>query len=164
LVRVADNAIVLKVAQRGRTETEQVIQIDDDTRFTVDQVSGTLADLEPGMRIVAVQQKASATRPERLTVTAFSEPLRGRVTKVDRTGVLLSVQTAEGTPAEITVLTDERTQVVQYTKSANGPYQVSAIPLKDLAIDTIVEVLPKTGTARRISIPLMRDQAADPAN
>ena len=70
-----------------------------------------------------------------------AEGLRGIVVKVEGTNLVIKVRQKEGEPKEVTVATDEKTEVMLDGKAAK---------LADLKPEMRVMVTPETGTAEKV--------------
>jgi hypothetical protein len=151
LVKVDGKNLQVKVAgAKGQPAKEMTVATDDKTKFILDYENGAkLSDLKPDMTLTILPATGTAK-----TVKAHVKGLYGTVVKVDGKNL---VMTSTKTKKEVTIATDDKTNVVIDGKGG--------AKLADLKAGTEVKVVPETGTAAKVSmvIPQPAPTKAAPA-
>jgi hypothetical protein len=136
LVKIDGKNLVVKVAATGTVPAKDLtVATDDKTTFLLDYADAKLADLKPRMTLTIKPAEGTAT-----WISAHVKGLYGVVTKVDGKNVVINATRAK---KEVTLTTDEKTQVFVGGKAAK---------LADLKPEMEVKVVPPTGTAAKISV------------
>jgi len=138
IVKVEGTNVVVGTRQEDGTTKETTVATDDKTEITVDRKAAKLADLKADMMVSVTPATGTATR-----ISARSPGLYGKIVKVDGTNVVVATRERGGTAKEVTVATDDKTEITVDGKAAK---------LEDLKADMRVYVTPPTGTATKVSV------------
>jgi hypothetical protein len=146
----------LRMGDDGKLVAEDLlIATNDSTRFTMDIDRATFDDLKVGMLVVCASVPAHHDHPGFLLVSATSPGVSGIIMKVDANDLVLKLNRPANGETEITVPTDENTRVFY---QQDLPHQHGFVEGKADGLETgmQVNVIPPTGTARKIFVPADR--------
>ncbi len=176
-VAKVEGKTLIVTPMKGLGDKDVALPTDERTTFMVDYESGKLEDVKPDMAAQVRVIRGTRGRPDRMIVTATSQALVGQVRQVEGKKVVIfgrvdrswrnmeaAVEERDGRmsmrftlkgrpeePKECTVETDEWTKVL-IMGTPREPGRDGT--LEDLKPDTIVHVIPDTGTAKKIIIGL----------
>ena len=120
----------------------------DGAVITIDSEPATIADFKVGMAVDLVHRPVSPGGAVKLFVNGYGPSLYGTLMKIEGKKLIFRQIAPSANPDIVTVATDEQTRVMA------GPrrmYEV-ARPLSDLQPGREIEIVPDTGTAKKIFV------------
>ena len=152
LVKVEGRNLIVN-ARQGTGEKEVVVALPDDAEIRIDGEIARLEDLKPQTRLTILPTPATTRRPARLLVSATSRGLPGTIVRIDGASVIMTTRQPGAEPREVTVVTNEQTQVIFPGVTANGVFQEPRRgKFDELKPDMRIQVIPESGPAAKIYV------------
>jgi len=131
----------------------------DGAVITIDSEPATIADFKVGMTVDFVHRPVSPGGPVKLFVNGYGPSLYGTLVKLDGKKVIFKQIVPSTNPDLVTAITDDNTRIMAGPRTM---YEV-ARPLSDLQPGREIEIVPDTGTAKKIFVYPVEPASTEPA-
>ncbi len=125
---------------------------DDNSQVLLDGQRAYLDDLKERMSVRVTSYPATGRFPARLEISASSPLLRGTMVRLDGRNVIVLVAKPDGTASEVTVPTNDQTEITDVGVVGGRLTPSRSIHLEDLVEGMRLSILPETGMAKRIAV------------